>query len=390
MEKPVFYHPIYIRYLYLCKAIFPALIKLNCLSEVIMHKMRVALFIVFGSLGICVVAVIFGRYPDSKSVKTLDWAPSKGQLPSELPKSLVFSASSTGSAQNVDAKVKAEEILNQARDAISDKSKLNQLKTLSLSGTTLRIVGERKTEFETEYEMVFPDKFKRAELHKFGTTTLILNGIQVWQDYTPTTGVGTGIGRSLIPLIIGDPIDPTKRAQHHAKLSNNFTLLLMGLLITSPSSIPLDFTYLGEAKSPYGAAHAILAKGTGDFKMSIYFEKHSYRLLMLYYKDKQHSQIVRRRSDGSQAEQGSNDKEGRKINRAELEYHRKEMEERVANLPEVEFRWVFSEYKNIDGINLPHRLTKFEADKPYEEFEISKYKLNPKLSADGFVNKKIH
>lgn len=65
----------------------------------------------------------------------------------------------------------------------------------------------------------------------------------------------------------------------------------------------------------------------------------------------------------------------------------KEALERFEKSPEVDFRWAFSDYKSVGGLNLPHRMTKIEGGTPNEEWEISKIKVNPKLSPDKFVKK---
>jgi len=65
----------------------------------------------------------------------------------------------------------------------------------------------------------------------------------------------------------------------------------------------------------------------------------------------------------------------------------KEAQERFEKAPEVDYRWAFSDYKSVGGLNLPHRMTKLEGGAPNEEWEISKIKVNPKLSPDKFVKK---
>lgn len=65
----------------------------------------------------------------------------------------------------------------------------------------------------------------------------------------------------------------------------------------------------------------------------------------------------------------------------------KEAMERFEKAPEVDFRWAFTEYKSVGGLNLPHRMTKIQGGTPNEEWEISKIKVNPKLSPDKFVKK---
>ena len=65
----------------------------------------------------------------------------------------------------------------------------------------------------------------------------------------------------------------------------------------------------------------------------------------------------------------------------------KEAQDAFDKTPEVDFRWAFADYKSVGGLSLPHRLTKMEGNTPNEEWEISKIKINPKLSPDKFVKK---
>jgi hypothetical protein len=65
----------------------------------------------------------------------------------------------------------------------------------------------------------------------------------------------------------------------------------------------------------------------------------------------------------------------------------KEAMERFEKAPEVDYSWAFAEYKSVGGLTLPHRLTKSEGGTPNEEWEISKFKINPKLAADKFIKK---
>lgn len=326
----------------------------------------------------------------------------------------VMAMSVAAFTQAPDAKAKAEAVLKQARAAIGDEAKLKGLQSLSLTGTTRRTFGENQMESETEYEMVFPDKFKRTDNSQFATIAQTLNGDQVWQDFTPAMGMaggpgGGGGGRMMVfggggpgGPGGGNPNDPAAQERQRNNSRAEFTRLLLGLLITSPSSFPLEFSYLGEAKSPDGVADAILAKGPGDFKLGLYFDQQTHKLLMLSYKGKQFSQMMRGRPGGQggqggqgarpagqpgQPGQAGQGEQRPQLTPEEMEKRRKEREEMIAKLPEVEFRWIFSDYKNVGGLNLPHVLTKSEAGKPNEELTISKYKINPKLSADKFVKK---
>lgn len=86
---------------------------------------------------------------------------------------------------------------------------------------------------------------------------------------------------------------------------------------------------------------------------------------------------------GAQRQQGQRPE----LTPEERERRMKEFQERFEKAPEVDYRWAFADYKSVGGLNLPHRITKMEGTTPNEEWEISKIKINPKLSPDKFVKK---
>lgn len=56
--------------------------------------------------------------------------------------------------------------------------------------------------------------------------------------------------------------------------------------------------------------------------------------------------------------------------------------------PEVDYQWSFSDYKEVNGLNLPHILTKAVGGNPNEEWVISKFKFNEKkVTAEKFEKK---
>src|SRR5204862_6816313 len=60
--------------------------------------------------------------------------------------------------------------------------------------------------------------------------------------------------------------------------------IAVGLLLTSPGSLPLEFVYAGEAESPDGTADVLDVKGEGSFAAKLFLDKASHRPLMLAYR----------------------------------------------------------------------------------------------------------
>jgi hypothetical protein len=69
--------------------------------------------------------------------------------------------------------------------------------------------------------------------------------------------------------------------------------------------------------------------------------------------------------------------------RAEIE---KQMKEAEATPPKmVDYRLFFSDYREVDGISLPHRIVRGTAEKTTEEWDVKTYKVNPTFKADRFA-----
>src|SRR5262245_60573998 len=208
-------------------------------------------------------------------------------------------------AQSPAAKARADEIMKLAREAIGDQSKLDALQSLAFSGTTRRTFGEQQVESEIEYEMIFPDKILRVDTSPMGTATIALNGNQVWSDFAAAqVGPAGGGGGGFRMMRFGGPgggnsDDPAVQERFRNSQRAEITRIMLGMLLISPSSFLVEFSYLGEAKSPDGTvADAILAKGPGDFKLALYFDQQSHKLLMMNYKARQQMFQMRRGAGG--------------------------------------------------------------------------------------------
>ena len=85
----------------------------------------------------------------------------------------VFTFSSLALAQSDS---KAEQIMNQARAAISNEAQTKTLKTLSVAMTIHRTIGETHLERDIDYDIILPDTFRRHESQQpFTTVTSMLD-----------------------------------------------------------------------------------------------------------------------------------------------------------------------------------------------------------------------
>jgi len=69
-----------------------------------------------------------------------------------------------------------------------------------------------------------------------------------------------------------------------------------------------------------------------------------------------------------------------------------EVQKRVAEMqrnppPLGNFAMHLSDYKKVDGVNLPHRIETSLDGEPNEEWTIEKFKVNPQIKADTWEKK---
>lgn len=328
-------------------------------------------------------------------------------------------------AQAPDAKAKADEILKKARAALGGESKLKSLQALSISGTQRATMGEMQTEGELTIDVMTPDKVMKSTSMQFGTNTTVLNGGQMWNEFVPAMSMG-GPGGGGMMIRMGGPgggpggpggpggAGNAMRDYMQMQQRRELAQILLGFLLTTPvapDGSPMQFTFVGEAPGPEESKLNVLDGKTSDnMTVRLYFDQSSNQLIGLSYKAKQMMRMrrgpggpggpggapgqARPQGQGGQGGQAGQGGQQAQLSPEEQAKRRAEMEQRIKERlaefekePEQDFRWAFADYKSVGGINFPHRITKSENGKPIEEWEISKIKVNPKLSADKFVKK---
>ncbi|MFN7931170.1 MAG: hypothetical protein U0Y68_25230 [Blastocatellia bacterium] len=287
-----------------------------------------------------------------------------------------------------DAQTKAQQILAQARAAIAPDAQRNTLKSLSVASNINRTIGTTHLESDIEYDILLPDKFRRRESRQPFTTVTVMQDDNAFTYSLPN------------PAGAGDALRENSRdPQAQTRRRADFARLLLGLLLLTPSEVPVEYSYAGEYKEPDGVADMIDATGPDGFAARLYIEQKTHQLVMLSYRGKQLSHAVqamarltgntpRARPVADEKKLTPEQQAQRQVERwAEAEKRRKQFEEALEQAPGVEYRWLFSQYKVERGFNLPHHLVKSEAGHDYEIWEISSFKINPKLAPETFAIK---
>jgi hypothetical protein len=304
----------------------------------------------------------------------------------------------------------AQTVLAAMRDALGGEKKINALKSLSAEGTYRRTMGEREISGDYELSLQFPDKFQQVDQFTLPTgmpgprIVRTYNGTIGWID-APTGGFRMAGGGGMNVMIAGGPpgggpgagapppppppggatVDQPaqgggqrgpggpggpggRRGDPTPLVRADFYRALLGVLPVAQGVSGLTFTHAGQAESNDGKADVLDVKGEG-FAARLFVDSNTHLPLMLTYMAPQMRAFTRRPDDTP-------------------ETIRKRMEEERAKPPQmVENTVFFSDHQKVDGVMLPHRLTRSVDGKTTEEIEIKKYKANPTLDPQMFEKK---
>ena len=273
----------------------------------------------------------------------------------------------------VDAR--AAQLIEQARAAIGGEAKLKAIESLTASGKLRRVIqtqdGESQIEGEIELSLLLPDKYKRVE-----TTSLAegmaqverISGFNGEETFSDARSSGGGM-----VMIRTAPETPQGQAAQARSLRRDYGRLLLGWLIAAPTNFSLEFIYAGDAETKDGKADAIDVKGADGFAARLFLDKQSHRPLMMSYRAPQAQGMVMRTMTGSPEEAEKRQKEVQE-----------EARRREANPQLVDVEVYFSDYRAVDGVTLPHRITRAVNGQFSEEWEMKKFKVNPTLKAADF------
>jgi len=269
---------------------------------------------------------------------------------------------------------KAEELLSLAREALGGASKLKAVHSLSAAGSFRRQLGDHEMNGELEVELMLPDKYKRTEtLSGMGGTEVTrveaVSGEKAWTDMQSGGGGG---GMVLIRRPGGDGPQAQIALANAARA--DFARAALGWLLMPLASFPLEFAYAGQAEASDGRADVLDVKGPNNFAARLYLDQTTHRPLMLSYMGRAPRVVMRTLS-------------GPPPSREEMEKRAREMPEAAPAEPEVEMQVRFADYRAVDGVFLPHHISRATNGETSEEWEVKRFRVNPALKPASFEKK---
>jgi hypothetical protein len=296
-----------------------------------------------------------------------------------MKKTFLLLIVSVMSAAAVFGDTRADEVLKQARAAIGGE-RLQKIETLYVDGQYRRVFGDRQLGGEREISISLPDKYLVEDsMNPGGMGTSIvntrgLNGERAWSGSSGGGGMvirfGSGPGGA---QLTPEQMEAAQRRLYQAE----FARYLLAMILTPPASLQVEFKYAGESDVEDLPAEVIDVTGPDRFSVRLFFDKKTYLPLLLSYRGPKPRVLTVTRQGGERAS-------AEELKKTREEAEKKLREEAPAAPEEVDFFIRLTDHKKVDGVTLPHKLTFLTESEVSEEFEISKYQVNPQFKADKF------
>jgi hypothetical protein len=276
-----------------------------------------------------------------------------------------------GYAARAAGDTKAEQLMAQARASLGGEKNLSKVQGLTATGAYQRTLPDRQLSGEVTIDLQLPDKMLRTEsMSPMGDITIVteqgLNGEKLLRNQR-TMNAPPGM-----VIRMGQPPTGDAEAQAVRNARADLARTVVAFLLTSPASLPLEFSYGGEAESDEGKADVVEAKGAGNFAARLFLDQKSHRPLMLTYRGVAPRVMIQTQQgpppDGGRGQHG-------------------EPAHGEAPMPPpqvVDITLYLDDYKSVDGVMLPHHMARSVDGKPTEETTFKTIKINPAFKPDTF------
>jgi hypothetical protein len=284
-------------------------------------------------------------------------------------------------------------VLAAARKAIGEM-KITELNTLSVQATMQRNVGNFQVSSEVEMLMELPDKYVRTDTMSGPTNAELRSGFNGDKSLQRGGQTGTMGGAMMIRIGGGGhaPAAPTLTPEQQEEMNratvrsarHDLSRLMLGWFGMAHPAVSAQYSYYGEAESPDGKADVIDIKGSDGFAGRLFIDQQTHLPLMLTYQGPQPRVMTAGGPGGARGVQrGAMSEEERKKMEADVEKRLGEMRNQPPTM--VDYSLYFSEWRQVDGVLFPHRITRSTGGTVTEEWSVGKVKLNPRIDAKRFA-----
>jgi len=265
---------------------------------------------------------------------------------------------------------KAIELLAKARAAIGGEREVARVQGVSCAGTVSRAIGDRQISGEVTLDLQLPDKMLRTEtISPMGDSALVIteqgiNGDTVLRNMKTLNTPPGAVIRMPPPPAAGSEAEAQALRNSRAELAR----MTIAILLTPPSSVPVEFTYAGEAESPDGRADVLDVKSGAGFAAKLFLDKSSHRPLMLAYRGLAPRMVMHTQSAPNPQAPARADAPPPPSDVADINMY-------------------FDDYKSVDGVLLPHHISRAIDGQTNEEWTFKTIRVNPAFKPETFARK---
>lgn len=264
---------------------------------------------------------------------------------------------------------KGAALLAEARQAVGGDARLRAVKTLDVRGEFKRVAGQTTIDGELQIRIELPDKLRRDEdLSPPGggpaiIRSEVLNGSTAWEEssgrggfFIGRFGGGRGGGDAGRPAVDPAQLEEAQRRAWQAELAR---FLLVWLLAADG-----PVAWVGTAEAPDGRADVLEMTPRAGPVTRLFLDQTSHLPLMITWPGTAPQIVVAGgRRGGRGGDAGAPPSRGGQ---------------------QAMLQMTLAEYKMVDGIRLPHVVTRGANDTTTEEWTIDSYRINPNLRGDVF------
>ena len=294
-------------------------------------------------------------------------------------------------------------VLAEARKALGGADKVAALKGLTAEGPFRRSMGGRDMEGTLSLTIERPDRMRRVEEIAMGgmvggpmmERTSVLAGNVAWDDTANRGGMGGGMRMEIRtgpgPGAPGGPGGaPMTEEQMNEARVRRARVQLHRMMAALVAEGPQPWTDAGIAESPDGKADILETKEETGRVLRLFIDQATHLPLMVQYQDPKPMVMIHgggpgRGPGGPGRGPGGPGGPPPQMSPEEMQ---KRVEEMRRNPPQLgTYAMHLSDYKKVDGMNLPHKIDISLDGEPNEEWTVEKYKVNPVIKADTWIKK---
>jgi hypothetical protein len=235
------------------------------------------------------------------------------------------------------------------------------------------MAGEREISILLPNKYLVEDSMNPGGLSTALINTRALNGEQAWS--------GSSGGGGMVFRMGGPGGQQASPEQMEAMLRRifqaEFTRYVLAMTLAPPASLAVEYKYAGESDVEGEQADVIDVTGPDKFSVRLFFDKKNHLPLLLSYRGPKPRVMTLSRPAGGSTKPDD-------LKKSAEEAQKKLAAEAPAAPEEVDFFIRLSDHKKVDGLMLPYKLTFLTESEVSEEFEITKYQVNPQFKADKF------